>query len=211
MSRKSALSWAVFIASAFFITIAVVPKSAEETGVLAAPLHIPNTGRDTTEFLPPLTISPETVTVAPAIPVRVEIPAIGINSKILLMGKDKDGNMDVPSGKSNDVGWYKYGTLPGNIGSAVLDAHVFAAFKNLNKLEVGDEIFVFSSNGQKLRFVVEEEKTYKLGNLSPQTLFFQNDARRLHLITCAGTLTRDKKTYTHRHVVFAKFVDVVAV
>ena len=35
-------------------------------------------------------------------------------------------------GTTSQVGWYKYGTLPGAIGNAVLDAHVFAAFANIN-------------------------------------------------------------------------------
>jgi LPXTG-site transpeptidase (sortase) family protein len=143
----------------------------------------------------------------PGLPVRVIIPAINLDSKILSLGKEKNGEMSVPSGKSNDVGWYKYGTVPGNMGSAVLDAHVFAAFANLDKLKAGDNIFVVTDKGEKLRFVVGEAKTYKLNALSPNTLFHQSDAKRLNLITCAGSLTKDKSTYTHRRVVFAVLAD----
>jgi sortase (surface protein transpeptidase) len=155
----------------------------------------------------PLVREKVAVVADPGRPVRVIIPAINLDSKILSLGKEKNGEMSVPSGKSNDVGWYKYGTVPGNMGSAVLDAHVFAAFANLNKLKSGDNIFVLTDKGEKLRFVVGEAKTYKLNALSPNTLFHQNDAKRLNLITCAGSLTKDKSTYTHRHVVFAVLAD----
>lgn len=144
-------------------------------------------------------------------PVRVIIPKIALNSKVKALGKDEDGNMAVPSGKTTDVGWYKYGTLPGNVGSAVLDAHVFAAFGNLKNLEPGDDIYVLNSQNQKLHFVVSAAKTYKLGELSSATLFGQigqNDTPHLNLITCAGKLTADRTTYDHRLVVFTTLVGV---
>ncbi len=140
-------------------------------------------------------------------PVKVIIPAIGLNSSVLALGKDKTGNMEVPSGKTTNVGWYKYGTLPGNVGSAVLDAHVFAAFSKLNKLKVGDDIFVMTANNSILHFKVDLAKTYPLNSLSAATLFGQNDAKRLNLITCAGALTADHSTYDHRLIVFAKLIE----
>ncbi len=176
---------------------------------------LPIRGTDAAASFPPtqITDSPaaalpaNTAILDPAKPVRVVIPAINLDTDVLQMGKEKNGEMSVPSGKSNDVGWYKYGTIPGNVGSAVFDAHVFAAFADLNKLKEGDEIFVITETNQKLRFVVGETEVYKLGKLSADTLFHQKDAKRLNLITCAGKLTKDKSTYTHRLVVFATFAD----
>jgi len=184
----------------FFITIisAITLPLNATAETIQTPLQQP---------LLPLVREKVAVVTQPGRPVRVVIPAINLDSRILSVGQEKNGEMSVPSGKSSDVGWYKYGTTPGNMGSAVLDAHVFAAFANLNKLKAGDNIFVVTDKGEKLRFVVGEAKTYKLGSLSSKTLFSQNDAKRLNLITCAGSLTKDKSTYTHRHVVFAVLAD----
>ena len=191
MQEQKRAQWGLF-----FITIFSALTLPLKT--TAAPLQQP---------LLPLVKEKVAMIPEPGLPVRVIIPAINLDSKILSLGKEKNGEMSVPSGKSNDVGWYKYGTVPGNMGSAVLDAHVFAAFANLDKLKAGDNIFVVTDKGEKLRFVVGEAKTYKLNALSPNTLFHQSDAKRLNLITCAGSLTKDKSTYTHRRVVFAVLAD----
>ncbi|MBX4200347.1 class F sortase [Candidatus Parcubacteria bacterium] len=143
-------------------------------------------------------------------PVRIVIPSVKIDSPILGMGINNKGELDVPSGKTNVVGWYKYGIVPGLQGSAVLDAHVFAAFENLKNLKNGSDVYIITTSGKKLHFVVNTTKTYALGNLSPVTLFGLNDAKRLNLVTCAGNLTPDGSTYDHRLVVYTTFKGVVS-
>ena len=128
-----------------------------------------------------------------------------MSSKIRMLGKDKQGNMDVPQASTNDVGWYKDGTLPGEVGNAVIGAHVFAAFSKLKNVKLGDDIYILNNQNQKLHFIVADTKTYKLSTLTSETLFEQKDARRLNLITCAGKLTSDRSTYDRRLVVSAIF------
>jgi sortase A len=115
--------------------------------------------------------------------------------------------MDVPSGSTKNVGWYKYGTAPGDTGSAVLDAHVFAAFSNLHALRVGSDIYVTTANNNTLHFVVQETRLYKLGEVPATVLFNRSDTQRLNLITCAGKLTANHSTYDHRLVVYAVLVN----
>jgi len=135
-------------------------------------------------------------------PSRIRIPSIGLNSPVEGLGLNSAGEMAVPSGAGNAVGWYRDGTVPGNIGSAVFDAHVFAAFSKLAYLKAGSDIYV-TEGSKTLHFVVAETKTYALSALSPQTLFAKKDARRLNLITCAGTYIPALGTYDHRLVVYA--------
>ncbi len=135
-------------------------------------------------------------------PVRLIIPSIGLNAPINAVGLNDKGEMDVPDGNSADVGWYKGGTIPGNVGSAVIDAHVFAAFEKLRYLKVGSEVYVENSAGERLTFVVNDSRVYQLGELTPGMLFGKKDSRRLNLITCAGEPTSDGSTYTHRLVVY---------
>lgn len=140
---------------------------------------------------------------SPTTPIRVSIPKISLNNPVVQVGLTSDGAMDVPSGKTNNVGWYKGGTVPGKQGSAVLDAHVFAAFNRLHELNVGDEIYVTDKDGVSRRFIVEEATTYALKDVPAERLFNRADAKRLNLITCAGKLTADHSTYTHRLIVYA--------
>ncbi|HUO56241.1 MAG TPA: class F sortase [Candidatus Paceibacterota bacterium] len=142
----------------------------------------------------------------PNTPVRLIIPSIGINDAIDSVGLDKNGAMAVPSGKTNDVGWYEYGTVPGAIGSAVIDAHVFAAFSQLKNIAVGSNIYIQTAGGGTLHFQVEETDTYPLAEVPADTLFNRSDTARLNLITCAGNLIDNGETYDHRLVAYAVLV-----
>ncbi len=154
------------------------------------------------------TVAPLRIQQAPtpiAKPTRLVIPSINLDNRVIPVGVNSKGEMDVPDGKTKDIGWYKGGPRPGERGSAVLDAHVYAAFADLRYVKVGDEIIVEMENGRSVRFIVEESTVYKLGDLSPQLLFNRNDKKRLNLITCAGKPTADGSTYTHRLVVYAVY------
>ena len=140
------------------------------------------------------------------VPTHVRIPAVGINSPIQGVGINEKGEVDVPSGSSNYVGWYKYGPLPGTNGSAVLDAHVFAAFARLKDVRTGDDIYVGFSDGSEKRFRVSAAEVFPLAFLSPSQLFRPTSHADLNLITCAGALTPDKSTYDHRLIVYSSLV-----
>ena len=136
-------------------------------------------------------------------PIGVSIPSIALNSKVVPVGVNSKGEMDVPSGSTSNIGWYAKGTVPGDTGSAVMDAHVFATLSRLDEVSAGDDIYVSMADGATRRFTVTRAQVYKVGDLSPSELFSQNDGRYLHLITCAGELTPDHQSYTHRLVVYA--------
>ncbi len=171
--------------------------------ILLSIFSIPSSHKILSETLPPYL----NVTADLGLPVRVIIPSIGLNSPILEMGLNKKGELDVPNGRTENVGWYKNGAAPGAEGSAVFDAHVFAAFKNLKYLTPGAGIYVVTTTGEMLHFITATTSTYKLRDLAPETLFGTNGNKNLNLITCAGNLTPDHSTYDHRLVVFAQLVD----
>ncbi len=136
-------------------------------------------------------------------PLWLYIPSINLSSSIEGVGINNKGNMDVPSGRTNNVGWYKYGTLPGETGTAVLDAHNTAAFKNLHMLNPGSDIYVITKAGRVLHFTATETKTYPVATLSRYTLFEDTDAKQINLITCAGTLLGNGEA-SHRLIVSAQ-------
>lgn len=142
-----------------------------------------------------------------AAPVLLSIPSIGLASPVVPMGLDSKGRLDVPSGNTNNVGWYAKGVVPGNLGSAVMDAHVFAAFKRLNQTAPGDRIDVVMQDGSRKRFIVTATKTWALGDLSPDELFNKTGGAYLHLITCAGRWDASRSDYTHRLIVYATLIE----
>jgi sortase (surface protein transpeptidase) len=135
---------------------------------------------------------------------RLVIPRISLDSLIKEVGLNKKGEMDVPPGSTMDVGWYKHGTQPGEMGSAVLDAHVYAAFSRLHELKTGDSIYVVQENGEHLHFIVFDTTTYALEDAPREMIFNRDDGRYLNLITCAGTFLPERGTYDKRLVVSAR-------
>lgn len=140
-------------------------------------------------------------------PERLIIPSIRLDTHVEHLGVNAKGEMDVPDGSTNNVGWYQHGTLPGNIGSAVIDAHVFAAFRNLRYVKVGADVYVITASGKKLHFRAADSRVFKTNQVSRSMLFNQTDAARLNLITCAGKYVPSLGTYDHRLIVFAVLVD----
>jgi sortase (surface protein transpeptidase) len=139
-------------------------------------------------------------------PIHIRIPSIGLDSPIVGVGVNTRGEIDVPSGTSNNVGWYEYGTRPGNVGTAVLDAHVFAALKNLYQVSPGADVYVTTKDGQTLHFRVAAIRAYALASLTPAQLFTGKSEHAMNIITCAGSLTRDRSTYDHRLIVYTTLV-----
>jgi LPXTG-site transpeptidase (sortase) family protein len=142
-------------------------------------------------------------------PVSLSIPAIKLTAKVQEVGVTTDGKMAVPTNYT-DVGWYKYGPLPGQVGAAVIAGHVDdglalpAVFINLSELKPGDDIYVTMKDGQQLHFVMTGSQTYDR-NANTESIFHTDDntSRILRLITCAGTWIPSLATHNERLVVTA--------
>ncbi len=136
-------------------------------------------------------------------PSQLVIPSIKLAAPIRPVGLDLNGAMAVPT-VPNTVGWFAAGTMPGEMGSAVLDAHIYLAFRNLKKTKVGDSVYVTTKDGAALRFVVSAIRSYAYNAVPLGDLFALNDSKRLNLITCAGIWLPRQHTYDHRLVVYAE-------
>ena len=169
---------------------------------------VSSTGEETVASQTPA--SPSSLPSSPSslVPVRLTIPAINVDANVQSVGLGKTGNMAVPT-NFTDVGWYRYGPLPGDMGSAVIDGHVDnglsldAVFKHLGDLVPGDDIYVATKDGEQKHFIVNDVETYPASDVPTQLLFDRDDAARLNLITCAGTWQESKKAYDERVVVYA--------
>lgn len=140
-------------------------------------------------------------------PLRLIIPVLEIDAKVQKVGINKKGNMATPN-NFTDVGWYKYGAAPGEMGSAVMAGHVDnglalpGVFKHLSELKEGDDIYVEMDDGEEIHFRVASTMTYDY-NAKPKEVFNQDDDRYLKLVTCVGTWMPVFRTHDKRLVVSA--------
>lgn len=143
-------------------------------------------------------------------PKELRIPSIDLTARIQYVGITKKGNMATPN-NFYDVGWFKYGTLPGEKGSAIIAGHVDngiampAVFKNLNTLSYGDNIYIDTIGGESIHFVVRDMQTYDF-DAPTEEIFNENDGKFLKLITCAGIWVDSYKTHNKRLVITAELI-----
>lgn len=142
-------------------------------------------------------------------PIRLTIPAININADIQHLGVTQAGEMEVPN-NNIDVGWFDLGPRPGERGDAVIAGHFngkngkVGVFAKLDKLKMGDMLFVKDDKGKTTAFVVRESRTYDPGYAND--VFNSNDGVHLNLITCDGVWDETKNSYSKRLVVFSDAV-----
>lgn len=140
------------------------------------------------------------------LPVRLEIPVIGVDATIIPTGLTLDGAMDVPK-DLDEVAWLNLGLRPGEDGSAVIAGHYGwknnrpAVFDNLYKLRQGDEIFIEDERGVITAFVVREIRTYDKDEAVSGVFRSDDDKAHLNLITCTGVWDEVEKTYSGRLIV----------
>lgn len=163
----------------------------------------------------PRTSSQDTLAAAQAIvapaspPLRLVIPAIGVNAQVEALGLDAQGRMATPS-RSDRVGWYSPGTTPGDVGNAVIDGHLDwtdgpAVFWRLGRLKRGDELVVVRADGSQARFAVQSSATTPY-DASTDSLFTRSGPPAVTLITCAGAWDRQRGTYLQRLVIRAALI-----
>jgi sortase A len=140
------------------------------------------------------------------IPTRIEIPAIGVDTKVESVGFDTTGKRMANPMDTRNTAWFSMGYRPGEKGTAVISGHLDqvsgapAVFYNLKKLKPGDLIFVYDAD-ERIRYEVTEVKTYPW-NKVPLEKIHATRIAGLNLITCEGSFVGGN--YTHRTVVYSK-------
>lgn len=140
-------------------------------------------------------------------PLRLRVPSLGIDANVQHVGLGKSGNMAVPTNYS-DVGWYRAGSRPGQVGSAVFDGHVdngfglAGVFTKLDTIKPGAEVLVDYASST-VRFVVTRVESYDKDAVPTNEIFSTTGRPGLVLITCEGDWLESQKTYDRRLVVYA--------
>ncbi len=142
------------------------------------------------------------------VPVRLEIPKIKVDASLEQTAITSRGELGVPADPAN-AAWYDQGSRPGEPGNAVIDGHfgyrdhIPAVFDNLHALQEGDKIYVKDEKGVTTAFVVRELRTYASDEYAPSVFQSSDGKAHLNLITCEGTWSETRKSFSNRLVVFA--------
>jgi sortase (surface protein transpeptidase) len=140
-------------------------------------------------------------------PVRLRIPAIGVDAPLIPLGLDATGALNPPAG-FNEAGWWSAGTRPGEPGPAVIAGHIDsktgpAVFFKVPKLAPGDAVFVRRRDGSQIRFTVERTAHYPKTRFPSAAVYGRTRRPALRLITCSGTFDRATGHYLDNTVVYA--------
>ena len=140
-------------------------------------------------------------------PVRVQIPAIGVDSSLVDLGIGANRAIEVPTDPSR-VGWLTTTPAPGQQGPAVLAGHVDsrtgpAVFFHLKQLKVGDAISVTRGDGRTVSFTVDGVQTYAKTAFPTGETYGPVPGPALRLITCGGSYLKTAGGYQDNVVVFA--------
>lgn len=153
---------------------------------------------------------------ARSVPIEVTIPSIGLETRIMTLGLNDDGSVQVPPrSKANFAGWYQRGASPGEIGNAVLVGHVDtakmgpAAFYNLGLLGPGDTVEITRKDGKVVEFTVDGAQSYPKDEFPSGLVYGPADRAQLRLVTCGGTWS-EETAYPNNIVVFATQTDVTS-
>jgi sortase (surface protein transpeptidase) len=144
---------------------------------------------------------------ATPIPMRVEIPSIGVASSLDRLGRAPDGTVEVPS-DWEVAGWYAPGPRPGDPGSAVILGHVDskrgpAVFYRLRQLRRGDTVIIGRADGSAVRFVVQRTQQYPKDRFPTDDVYYPTLTPTLRLVTCGGDFDATAGHYRSNVIVFA--------
>ncbi|GAA2477307.1 hypothetical protein GCM10010406_11810 [Streptomyces thermolineatus] len=142
-------------------------------------------------------------------PVRLGIPAVGLDARVVPVGVATDGTVQVPP-DAQEAGWYRHGPAPGSPGgSAVLVGHVdsrtgdLGALAALYRVREGDEVTVGRSGAAPVRYRVTARTLYDKERLPAGEVFRRTGDPVLTLVTCAAPYDRDRGGYLRNLVVSA--------
>ncbi|GAA3451892.1 class F sortase [Dactylosporangium matsuzakiense] len=144
-------------------------------------------------------------------PVRLAIPAIGVDTPLMSLGLNPDGTVEVPPVAADaPAGWYRNLRTPGEVGPAVVLGHVDTAhegpavFYRLRELRPGDPISVRRADGSVAVFVAERVVEVPKSDFPTEDVYGPVDYPALRLVTCGGTFDHLRHTYKGNTLVYAR-------
>jgi Sortase domain len=146
--------------------------------------------------------------VAVHVPVRLQIPALGVNAAVVPVGVGTHGQLAIPADPSA-VGWWAGGAGPGQAAGAVVVAgHIDSAVRGPGALlrlpgaRPGDTVTLRAA-GHLYRYVVRAVRAYPKAGLPATVVFGQRVTPRLVIVSCGGPFDAATGHYLDNIVAYA--------
>ena len=153
---------------------------------------------------------------ARSLPISISIPAIGVDSRLLYVGLNPDGTIQVPPlddpPLTNEAAWYRYSPTPGQLGPSVIEGHVDSlsggpsVFFRLGALKPGDPVYITLADRQVAVFKITGVRLYPKDQFPTSTIYGNTDYAALRLITCGGSFDEQSGHYRSNVVAFASLM-----
>ncbi|WP_399129733.1 class F sortase [Actinacidiphila sp. ITFR-21] len=148
-----------------------------------------------------------------SVPVRLRVPAIGVDTAVMPLGLAADGTVQVPPiAAHSPAGWYDGSPTPGQTGPSVILGHVTVGshgdgvFVRLGRLRRGDRVTVVRRDGTVAAFAVDSVQTVPKPRFPSAAVYGNVDHAALRLITCGGTRVTGGGGYPDNVIVYASLV-----
>jgi Sortase domain len=143
-------------------------------------------------------------------PEALIIPAIGVQTRLIRLGRTPDGTLQVPH-TTSVAGWYTGSPRPGELGAAVIAGHVDSVsgpgvFFRLDLLRPHNLILVRRADHSLAAFRVVSVRTYAKSHFPTAAVYGPAPVAELHLVTCGGTFDAATGHYLSNVIVFAAAV-----
>lgn len=143
----------------------------------------------------------------PAKPASISIPSARIESDVVEVGAADDGILVPPAAQ---VGWFRLGPRPGEIGRAIVIGHLdsaegTAAFTSLTAVEEGGRVVVIDREGERHPYEVAGMLDVAKSDFQAEQVYESRGRAELVLITCGGAFDPDTG-YADNLIVFARAV-----
>jgi len=143
--------------------------------------------------------------------VRVEIPSIGVDSGLEQLALDASTGVLDPPVEWLSAGVYADGTVPGDLGPAVIAGHVDsgtapAVFARLGELTPGAEVRVTLSDGGVRTFAVDRLEQAPKNGFPTAEVYGPTPDAQLRLITCDGDFDTATGHYVDNLIAYASLV-----
>ncbi len=141
-------------------------------------------------------------------PVWLAVPAIGVRTRLVDLGLNRNGTLQVPA-TTTVAGWFTGSPRPGAAGPAIIAGHVDsrtgpAIFFWLRTLRPGQRIYVGRADGTMAVFTVTSVRMYSKDEFPTAAVYGPVPDAELRLITCGGIFDGSLGSYLSDVVVFAR-------
>lgn len=179
----------------------VEPEEPSWPAAAAPPVAVPDIPRRSTALAD--------LPAAPPAPIRLEVPALGIDVTVQPVGLDDQGRMGLFDDPAI-AAWYRWGPAPASdAGSTVIAAHVDSLaydvlpFARLRDAAPGTEVIVTDAAGTRHAYAVQALQVIEKADVDWDAAFDRAGAPRLTLVTCGGEFDYAARRYLSNLVVTA--------